>query len=282
MNELNGVSVVITGGSRGIGKALAREFFERGAHVLICARDKNELDATCKEIDPEGKKFFGIKADVSKIGDCQKIVRFALKKFGAIDILINNAGTYGEIGEFEKTDLKNWAKTLEVNLFGTVYCTRLVLPFMKKARAGTIINFAGGGIGGRKPLPNFSAYYTSKIAIAGFTETIAAEIGKWGIQINCISPGAVNTGITDYLIAQGQKKAGKEMYLQSLEQKKNGANSPRPTVELINFLCSKEANHITGRLLSAKWDSVDTLKKMEKEGDRFRLRRIDGVLFYGK
>ena|SRR3989338_3128951 len=282
MIELNGMSAIITGGSRGIGKALAREFFERGARVLICARDKKELEATCKEIDPSGKKFFGINTDVSKISDCEKLINLAVKKFGTIDILINNAGTYGEIGEFEKTNLKKWTKTLEVNLFGTVYCTRLVLSLMKKARTGAIINFAGGGVGGKFPLPNFSAYYTSKMAIAGFTETVASEVANWGIRINCVSPGAVNTGITDYLLAQGPEKAGKEIYLKSLQQKKNNANSPRQTVELINFLCSTEASHITGRLLSAKWDSAETLKKMEKDGDKFRLRRIDGDLFYGK
>ncbi len=279
MSNFSGKCVIVTGGSRGIGKAIAKEFFGLGAEVLICARDRKELEAACNEIDPKGKKFFGIKADVSKIADCEKVINFAVKKFGTIDILVNNAGTYGEIEEFEKTNLKNWTKTIAVNLFGTVYCTRAALPIMKKAGAGKIINFAGGGIGGKKPLPNFSAYYTSKMAIAGFTETVAAETAKWNIQINCISPGPVNTAITDYLVAQGPEKAGEEMYKQSLQQKKTGGSSAQLATDLIDFLCSADANHITGRLLSAKWDSIDTLKKMGKEGDMFKLRRIDNDLF---
>ncbi|MBI2476199.1 MAG: SDR family oxidoreductase [Candidatus Taylorbacteria bacterium] len=282
MSDFSGKCVIVTGGSRGIGKAIAEEFFGLGARVLICARGREELEAACKEIDPKGKKFFGIKADVSKIADCQKVINFALKKFGTIDVLVNNAGAYGEIGALEKVDLENWAKTLAVNLLGTVYCTKLAIAVMKKARAGKIINFAGGGIGGKKPLPNFSAYYTSKMAIAGFTETVAAEVAEWGIQINCVSPGAVNTGITDCLIAQGPEKAGEEMYRQSLRQKKTGGTPPKMTVDLISFLCSEEADQITGRLLSAKWDRIEVLKKLEKEGDLFKLRRIDNDLFRAK
>ncbi|MDO8482542.1 MAG: SDR family oxidoreductase [bacterium] len=282
MSDFSGKYVIVTGGSRGIGKAIAKEFFALGAGVLICARDQNELEATCNEIDPKRERFFGIKADVSEIADCEKVINFAVKKFGTIDILVNNAGTYGEIGELEKTDPENWAKTIAINLLGTVYCTRLVIPIMKKAGAGKIVNFAGGGVGGRKPLPNFSAYYTSKVAIAGFTETVAAETVKWNIQINCISPGPVNTGITDYLIAEGPEKAGEEMYEQSLKQKKTGGSSARLATDLIHFLCSADANHITGRLLSAKWDSIDTLKKIGKEGDIFKLRRIDNDSFCGK
>jgi len=282
MKDFSGKFVIVTGGSKGIGKVIAQDFFLHGATVLICARKQDEIDAVCKEIDPTGKRFFGIVADVSKISDCQRLVDFAVEKFGTVDILINNAGIYGQIGDFAEIDVKKWTEAIEINLFGTVYCSRFVLPIMKKNRVGKIINFAGGGIGGKKPLPNFSAYCTSKIAVSGFTEEIASETQKNNIQINCISPGAVNTGFTDYLIAQGPEKAGEDMYKQSIEQKKNTNNNLESTTNLIKFLCSSEADHITGRLLSAKWDKIDILKILEKEGDLFKLRRIDNELFYGK
>lgn len=275
---LIGRCAIVTGGTRGIGKAVAKNFFDHGAKVLICSRNQKDINSTISEIDPTKKRFFGIKADISKNTDCKRLIDFAIKTFGKVDILINNAGIGGEIGKFETNNLKNWAKTIKVNLLGTVYCSKFVIPYMKKGGGGKIINFAGGGVGGKKPLPNFSAYYTSKIALVGFTETIAVELKEYHIQINCISPGPVNTGITDYIISQGAEKAGEEMYQQTLNQRKNEKNSPQSTIEMINFLSSKKADHITGRLISSKWDSFDTLKKLNKE-DYFKLRRIDGELF---
>ncbi len=282
MRNFIGKNIIVTGGSNGIGKAIAKDFFDMGGTVLICSRKQTDVDSTCNEIDPTGKRFFGIVADVSKIVDCKNLIDFAIKKFGTVDILINNAGTYGEIGELSTVDLENWRKTIEINLFGTVQCTNLVLPIMEKAKKGKIINFAGGGIGGKNPLPNFSAYYTSKIAIAGFTETVASELKTKGVQINSISPGGVNTGITDYLIAQGREKAGKEIYNQALEQKNKGKSSTKEITDLVAFLCSPDADHISGRLISVKWDKIDALKSADLEGDLYKLRRIDNDLFYGK
>lgn len=278
VSSLKGSVAIVTGGARGIGKEIAKNLFEQGVEVVICARNQREIDATCAEVDPSGKRFLGIQADVSNVQDCEKLIRFALDSFGRIDILINNAGIHGEVGEFENNDMERWKDAIAVNLFGTVHCTRLVIPVMKKQGAGKIINVAGGGVGGRNPLPNFSAYYTSKVAIVGFTETIAAEVAQWGIQVNCISPGASYTGITASVIARGPEKAGKEMYEQALEQKKTGGVSPKLAAELVNFLCSPEADHITGRLLSARWDKAETLRHAI-DGNMFKLRRIDDVLF---
>ncbi len=279
MNSFRGKSVIVTGGSRGIGKAVAKNFYELGAFVIICARNQQEIDSACKEIDPSGKRCFGIQTDVSVIEECEKLIKYVVEKFGKIDILINNAGVYGEIGELETSNLKNWAKTLEVNLLGTVNCTKFVISVMKKNGGGKIVNFAGAGAGGKKGLPNFSAYYTSKIAIVGFTETLAEELKKDNIQINCISPGPVNTGITDYLITQGVTKAGPKMYKQALDQKKDNKNSPESAINMINYLCSGKTDHISGRLISSKWDNIEDLKKLPQEGDMFKLRRIDGQLF---
>lgn len=281
MANFAGKYVIITGGSKGIGKAIAKDLFSKKATVLICSRKKSEVDKTCQEIDPSGKRFFGIVADVSKINDCKKLTDFAVRKFKKIDVLINNAGTYGEINELSKADLEKWRKTIETNLFGTVQCTRLILPIMKKRGGGKIVNFAGGGVGGKNPLPNFSAYYTSKVSVVGFTETIAAELKNSNIQINCISPSGINTGITDYLINQGPKRAGVGAYRQALEQKKRGSSTKEVT-DLIAFLSSQSSNHINGRFLSVKWDKVSNLKRRELEEDLYKLRRIDNTLFYGK
>lgn len=280
--RLTGKFAIVTGGTRGIGKAVAKNFFDQGAYVLICARNQQEINSTCKEIDPFSRRCLGIKADVSVIKDCEKLIQYAIKKFGNIDILINNAGIYGEIGKLERSNLQNWVKTINVNLLGTVNCTKFAIPVMKKGGGGKIINFAGAGAGGKKALPNFSAYYTSKVAIAGFTETIAEELKEDNIQINCISPGPVNTGLTDYLIAQGIKKAGKQMYQQALNQKRDNKNSADSAINMINFLCSNKANHLSGRLISSQWDSINILQKLDREGAMFKLKRIDGQLFDSK
>ena len=277
-----GKNIIVTGGSKGIGKTLAKNFFALGASVLICSRNEEEVKATCKEIDEKGERFFGLALDVSKKEDCQKLIDNAISKFGSIDILVNNAGIIGEVGAFIDSDISAWENAIMVNLLGTVNCTRYVLPYMKKEGKGKIINFAGAGVGSKKPLPNLSSYYTSKTAIAGFTETIASEIVEDNIQINCIAPGAINTNITDYILSQGKEKVGEDMYNRTLKQKEEGGDSEEKIFEMVSFLSTDESNHITGRLLSSKWDKIEMLKKIEREGDLFKLRRIDNELFYGK
>lgn len=282
MQDFTGKKIIVTGGSKGIGQAIAKSFFDKGASVLVCSRNGEDAAVMARSVDPAGQRFIGIQGDVSVIDDCEKIINFAAEKFGGIDILVNNAGIYGEIGSLETCDIHRWADAINVNLLGTVYCTKLVLPIMKKAGKGKIINFAGAGVGGKKPLPNFSPYYTSKVAVAGFTETIAAEIIDANIQINCIAPGAINTGITEALIASGPEKAGADAYRKALEQKEKGGDSVEKVQDVIDFLCSSESDNVTGRLVSAKWDSFEKLKGLPKDGDQLKLRRIDDDLFYGK
>lgn len=275
---LKGKKAIVTGGSRGIGFALAQEFVDQGVSIVICSRSKKELQKALKILNSKDELAYGVVCDVSKLKDCKKLIQFAKRKLKNIDILVNNAGIIGEIGEFESNNLQKWVKAIKVNLFGTVYCTQLVIPYMKRLSEGKIINFAGGGIGGKNSMPNFSSYICSKIAVIGFSETVAKELAKWNIQINSISPGAVNTKMTDDLITKGPKKAGEDMYKKALDQKNHDENSPKSAIEMILFLCSPNANNISGRLISAKWDNIDYLKKLNNE-DMFKLRRIDNDLF---
>lgn len=282
MKVLINKTALITGGARGIGKALAQQFLEDGALVLICSRKKEELEKTCKELDPSGKKLFYFVADVSNYKDCEKLFKHAKNLFKHIDILVNNAGIYGPIGLLEENPFDEWVKTIQINLLGTVYCTKLALPQMKKQRKGKIINLAGAGIGGKKPMSRFSAYYTSKAAVVAFTEVIASEVSEDNIQVNCISPGAINTYFSDYLLVQDPKKVG-PMYEQTLKQKKFGGDSLELGAKLAVFLASDESNNITGKILSAKWDKIDALKKLNKKNKNiYTLRRIDEELFNEK
>ena len=260
-----GKTVIVTGGSKGIGKTLAKSFFDKGANVIICGRNLNEVDALNKEIDPTGDRFCGVMADVSIQSDCHMLIEVALKKFGSIDILVNNAGTIGEANLFKDAKLDQFVNTVSVNLFGTVYCTQAVFPYMKKAGKGKIINFAGAGVGSKKTLTNFSAYYTSKSAVVGFTETVASELEGDMIQINCVSPGAINTNITDFVIREGREKVGDEMFERTLKQKEGGGDSVVNVVTMVHYLASDSSNHVTGRLLSAKWDTEEVLKDIQND-----------------
>lgn len=283
MASLKDTCVIVTGGARGIGKFLTHALYEEGAKIVICSRNEQEVKRVCKDINnAKDIRVFGIVADVSKVQDSKKIVDYAIKKFGRVDVLINNAGVIGEVNEFTKGSPLSWRKAVQVNLFGTVNMTHAVLHHMSSFKAGKIINFAGAGVGGKNLQKNVSSYVTSKFAIAGFTETVAQELSKDNIQINAISPGAINTMITDYMIGKGKKRTGEEMYHTLLKQKETGGDSLNNVSRLALYLCQKKSDYLTGRTLSAKWDTTSKLQEAKTNNNVFKLRRIDSELFYEK
>ncbi len=279
---LEGKVAIVTGGARGIGFSIAKELIMNGAKVVICSRTKSDLHKALGIFNLKKGVAFGIICDVSKSSECKKLIKFTLRKLNRIDILINNAGVYGPIGLFEKVNLREWKKAFEINLMGMVNLSQLVIPIMQKKGGGKIINLCGAGVGGSKTMPHFSAYFTSKAAIASFSEVLADELQEKNIQVNSISPGAVNTYLNDYLIKQGVKKAGKHMYEVALKQKKEGGMSPELAAQLVAFLSSDLSGHITGRLLSAKWNPPNKLKAVKLTQNLYKLRRIDQELYYEK
>ncbi len=280
--SLKGKNAIITGGSRGIGFSISQQLVSEGAKVVICSRTKSDLKKALKLLNEKETVAYGKVCDISKLSGCKKLIKFSQGKLNRIDILVNNAGIYGPIGPFEKTDLKFWRKTIEINLLGMVYLTHLIIPLMKKIGSGKIINLCGGGVGGSNVKPRISAYFTSKIAIAGFSEALAEELKDVNIQVNSISPGAANTYLNDYLLKQGPIKAGKEFYEQSLKQKKEGGTPLEFASQLVAFLASTRSDHISGRLLSAKWNPPNELKNIKFNQSLYKLRRIDQQSYYEK
>lgn len=276
-------TAVVTGGSRGIGFAIAKELSTQGADVVICSRTESQLNEAVDQLTSDGSRAFGVAADVSQFKDCQKLVDFALSVTGRIDILVNNAGIYGPVGLLETNNPEDWSEVLAINMLGAVYCCMLVIPYMKKQGSGKIVNLGGAGVGGSKPLPRFSGYYISKAAIISFTENLAAELQTENIQVNVISPGAVASDLNLNLLKLDKSLLGEEMYQFVRELKKQGGTSPEVAAKLVAFLVSKDADHITGRLLSAKWDSIDELKRKDIfTHNLYRLRRIDNTMFSEK
>ncbi|HSR89221.1 MAG TPA: SDR family oxidoreductase [Candidatus Udaeobacter sp.] len=269
---------IVTGGGRGIGKVIAQTLAAQGVKVIAASRSKQELEVLKEEIKKNGFSIEIKAVDVSDYKQVQKLMSGVIKKFGTIDILVNAAGVYGPIGLFGDNDIKKWSEALQINLLGTVNCAHAVLPIMTKNKSGKIINFSGGGA--VNSFPHFSAYATSKAAIVRFTENLAVEYKEYGIQVNAVAPGAVNTKLLEESLAAGQEAVGKDFYEKILQQKQEGGDSPQLAADLIMFFISTS---LTGKLISAKWDKWKEWDKAEVErinnSQEFTLRRIDNKYF---
>ncbi len=268
-------TIVITGATGVIGTAVAERFAHAGWRILLSARSAEKLAALQNTLVPQAATLI-FAADLSRPEEVKKLFGFAEKKFGSLDLLVTAAGSYGEIGALEEADLVYWRDAIEVNLFGTVSAIKYALPLLKKGKGKSIVAFAGGGEG---PLPNFSSYASSKGAILRLVETLAAEFAPDGIAINAISPGQVNSGLTDALVKAGPRRSGAKKYAEALRQisGEEKTTSPAEAAKLVFFLSSKEAQGVTGKNISAVWDKWRDLPAHIRElakTDIYTWRRI--------
>lgn len=272
---------IITGGSRGIGRAVARVFLREGAVAVLAARNTSELDKTVEELrNGGGTKVAGIRADVSNMEDVRNLFNKTLELYGTVDILVNAAGVQPPIGPFAESDVDEWTSNIRVNLFGTVLCCKHVLPAMISKKRGKIINFSGGGATSSRPY--FSAYACAKTAVVKFTEVLAEEVRERGIHVNAVAPGAVNTRMLDEIIEAGEKAGSKE-WQEALQRRDTGGTSPQAPADLVLFLASDASDGITGKLISAPWDpwqDAEFCRRLREDRDLGTLRRIDGK-YYG-
>ena|SRR2546426_4179541 len=222
---------LITGGARGIGKAVALAYAREGAKLAICARTDSEIDATVREIQGLKGECRGWVCDVSFEESVKNLGQEIQKAYGRIDILVNNAGVMTRPAPLTELEVKKWDYTIAVNLRGPFLVTKEVLPLMVRQNSGSIINVSSGL--GRSGYANFGAYSVSKWGVEGFTQTLAAEVRSHNIRVNSVDPGYVATKMTRY--------QGKE---------------PESVPEVFVFLASDESRGITGRMLSSsKWTS---------------------------
>lgn len=243
---------IITGGSRGIGKAIATAFAKEGSNLVLVSRTMSELEATKREIESLSATRVEIfRGDVSQPREVEELVEFTLKEFASVDILVNCAGVPGPIGLTCDIDTEKWLETFLINLYGTFLCIKVVFPIMIKNKRGKIINLSGGGA--VSPRPRFSAYSASKGAVVRLTETLAEEVKEYNIYINAISPGAVNTKMLDTVLEAGE--AAGEEFVRAIKQKQEGGTPPERAAELSLFLASSKSDGLTGRLISAVWDN---------------------------
>ncbi|MCR5747815.1 MAG: SDR family oxidoreductase [Lachnospiraceae bacterium] len=281
---LEGKKALITGGDKGLGYEIASEFVKQGADICICSRNEETLKDAAGRLSKntvyEGQKVIYKKADISDVAAVDDLYDHILKEFtGQLDIVVNNAGIQGPIGCFEDTEWNEVLNVINVNLMGTLYSMKKAIGifkdlYRKNGMADkSIINLSGGGATGARPY--FTGYAVAKTGVVRATETLAKETAEYGIRINAIAPGAMNTKMLEDILAAGDS-AGTE-YQKSLRQKEEGGASMENAAKLISFLASERSAGVSGRLISAVWDGWNDFDKhlSDIEGsDIYTLRRI--------
>ncbi len=274
--KLNKKVAIITGGCRGIGRAVAERFKEEGAQVIIVSENHDELSKTSNEL---GVEFY--KTDVTKIDEVKQLTNYVISTYGRIDVLINAAGMQVPVGPLTDVSAESWIKTIELNLIGTMLCCKFALPSMISNKKGKIVNFGGGGA--ITPRPNFSAYASSKAGVIRLTETLAQEVEGLNIDINSIHPGSVNTQMNDDVVSAGIELAGEGEFKNAVEVKDGKTISTSDVQEFVTFLSSKGSDGITGRALYNQWDDWRNLNRDSfQNSSLYTLRRIDGRQYHQK
>ncbi len=193
--SLKGKIAIVTGGSRGIGKAIALGFARAGAKVVVTSRKMNDLETNAAEIKAIGGEAFPIQAHLGKMEEINRMVSTVMDKFGRIDILVNNAGTSPSSGTVLNTDERLWETIMNLNLKGLYFSSQAVANVMKKQGGGKIINIAS--IDGIKPELGVSIYNISKAGVRMITKAFALELAPFNIQVNTIAPGPISTKLLD-------------------------------------------------------------------------------------
>ncbi len=274
--NLRGYAAIITGGGQGIGRALAIGLAGMGADVAVVARTVDDVRATAGAARAAGARALALQADVSVRAEIEQAVGCVVRDFGRLDILIAAAGIYGPIGTVLENDPFAWEETIRINLLGTFYSIRAVLPIMMKQQRGKIISFSGGGA--VSPRPRFSAYATSKTAVVRLTETVAAEFASYQIDVNAIAPGPIPTRLHDHVL-RNASYAGDAEVRKAREIMESGRGSMDRLLGLVSFLVSEESDGLTGRLISAVWDDWENLRGRIAEirdSDLYTMRRVVG------
>lgn len=235
MSDENQIAL-ITGASRGIGKAIAIDFAQNGIDVVLTGRNKNRLSDINDELKNYGVNSYFISADLSNDLGINKIIEFLKESNLNINILVNNAAIIHEKINLIDFNMEEWENVINVNLVNAVKLTRLILPYMISHKYGKIVNISS--IGGRKGAAGRSAYRITKAGLISFTESLAAEVKKEGIDVNCICPGSVLT--EGYIEAFGEDSI-----------KNKNMMHPSEIAKLCTFLISSDSSSVTGSIIDA-------------------------------
>jgi NAD(P)-dependent dehydrogenase (short-subunit alcohol dehydrogenase family) len=250
--RLEGRTALVTGASRGIGRATADALSQAGAHVIVTARDQAQLDVVAAEI---GHGARGIAADVSQPDQVDALFEAA----GPVDILINSAGVIQPIAPVAVGDRELWWRNLEVNLYGPYMTCQAALPHMLEAGWGRIINVSAGVASGR--MASWSAYSAAKAGLETLTKVMALEMGERGVHVNVVRPGIVDTDMQDEIRATSAELFGRENLDRYRSYKERGVlRPPEHPARLILWVLSPEADDLNGEILAI--DDPETAAKI--------------------
>ncbi|GAA0789584.1 3-oxoacyl-[acyl-carrier-protein] reductase [Hathewaya limosa] len=232
---------IVTGGSRGIGKAIALRLAEKGFNIVVNYRKDNEaLLQFIKEIESKGVTAMTIKADVSNFNSVEEMFKQVMQHYGRIDVLVNNAGITKDTLLMRMKE-EDFDSVIDVNLKGTFNCVRQVTPIMLKQKGGRVINISSvvGEVGNAGQVN----YASSKAGIIGLTKSLAKELGSRGITVNAIAPGFIKTDMTDVLSDRVKEDIKNNIPLRKMGEARDVAN-------LVAFLSSEDASYITGQVIN--------------------------------
>jgi dehydrogenase/reductase SDR family member 4 len=237
--SLNGKIALITGGSRGIGKATALCFARAGADIAIASRTLSDLEAVAAEISKLGRKALPVAAHVGKLEQIEKLVQTVQKEFGRIDILVNNAGTSPALSGLLDIEERLWDSIMNLNLKGLVFLSQAVARIMKE-HGGSIINVAS--VDGYMHEPKVGIYSISKAAVVQATKIMAEEWAKYNIRVNAIAPGHIHTRLGDSIFEAMPEY--KKVFLERVPMKRIG--DPDEIVGAMIYLASDASSYVTG------------------------------------
>jgi 3-oxoacyl-[acyl-carrier protein] reductase len=237
--SLTGKIAVVTGGAQGIGQAIATTLAQEGSDVVVADLDANRCEETVARVQELGKKAMAVSVNVGDWDQVKGMIDRVQKDWERIDILVNNAGITRD-GLLLRMKEEDWQSVLQVNLTGTFFCVKAVLPTMSRQRNGRIVNIASiiGAIGNIGQ----ANYAASKAAVIGLTKTVAREYASRNITVNAVAPGFIDTAMTQDLSTET-----KEALLNQIPLKRLG--QPSDIADAVSFLCSEKAGYITGHVL---------------------------------
>jgi len=239
--ELAGKVAIVTGAGRNIGRAIALTLAEGGAAVVVNARsNRAEADAVLREIESSGGKAVAHIGDVADAKAVQAMADAAIKAFGRIDILVNNAALRRE-KSFTEMDYADWREVLDVTLDGAFHCVKACLPALRQAGAGTIINI--GGLSAHTGAANRAHVVTAKAGIVGFTRALAHDLAADGVTVNCVVPGLIGTPRP-----KGKPEPAHHATHHTISGNKG---SPEDVAAMVRFLCGPAARYINGQAIHA-------------------------------
>jgi NAD(P)-dependent dehydrogenase (short-subunit alcohol dehydrogenase family) len=247
---------IVTGGGQGIGKAIALAFAAEGARVVVAARNLANLEKTVAEIAAKGGSAKAIQTDVTREAEIKRMVAETVNKFGKIDILVNNSGIGGVTCPVMDLKLEDWMEVLNIDLTGSMLCSKHVLKRMVPRKSGVIINIAaeGGRAGdGRAGYPMRSPYCCAKMGLIGLTETLSIEVGQYNVRVNAISPAAVR-GERIINVVKGRADATgvpfEDLMAKIVQNYSLGRMTEESEVAAVAvFLASDESSAITGQTI---------------------------------